>query len=469
VKAIRAVAVLVFCCSVLLTAAAATLPATVRLDYFHTGNASQEIFSVDRVVIEPLPWPGNPNKPIDNLNLGIYFFEVRDRDSGHLLFSRGYASAYGEWVTTAEAKTATRTFHESLRFPAPETPVRLVIKKRDALNQFGEIWSAVIDPKDKFIDRSKPAAPAPVIEIEKNGDPALKVDVAFLGEGYTAAEVAKCQNDLHRMAEALFSFSPFKERRKDFNIWGMCPAAAQSGVTHPSRGVYRHTLFGSTFDAFGTERYALSFDNRNLREIASFLPYDAIAVVMNYGEYGNGGIFGNYATVSADNTYAVRNFVHEFGHSFAALGDEYYFNANVAYSPRATRVEPWEPNITALLDPDKLKWKGLVSSRTPLPTPWPKDTYEKHVLETAKKAEQMRTAGDSGAEVSKFLWDGKQEELRLMGSGPYGENVGAYEGALYESHGYYRPQQNCLMLSAREFCIVCRGAIERVIDQYSRP
>src|SRR6476659_9672184 len=148
---------------------------TMRLDYYHTGNVSQEMFSVDRVVVEPLPWPGNPRKNIDETNLGKYLFEVLDRATNRLVFSRGFASIYGEWETTDEAKNANRTFHESLRFPAPQTPVQIVLKKRDSNNAFREIWSTIVDPKDMFIDTSRTASPGPLIEIQKSGDPAEKV------------------------------------------------------------------------------------------------------------------------------------------------------------------------------------------------------------------------------------------------------------------------------------------------------
>lgn len=251
---------------------------TMRLDYFHTGNATQELFSVDRVVIEPLAWPGNPQKPIDTTNRGVYYFEVRNLASKRVLYARGFSSIYGEWVTTDEAKKANRTFHESLRFPAPEAPIRLVVKKRDTRNAFREVWATEIDPHDKYVDTSKPPSPGRLLEIEKNGDPALKVDLLFLGEGYTAAELDKCEKDVRRLAEGVFTFSPYKERRKDFNVWAICSPAPDSGVSHPSQGIHRSTLFGSTFDVFGTERYALAFDNRAIRAVASFAPYDVWAV-----------------------------------------------------------------------------------------------------------------------------------------------------------------------------------------------
>jgi hypothetical protein len=444
-------------------------PPTMRLDYFHTGNATQELFSVDRVVIEPLPWPGNPSKPIDTTNRGVYYFEVKDPSSQRVLYSRGFSSIYGEWVTTEEAKKANRTFHESLRFPAPEGPVQIVVKKRDAQNAFREVWSTNIDPHDKYVDTSKPASPGRVLAIERNGDPALKLDLLFLGEGYTAAELDKCEKDVRRLAEGLFTFSPFKERRKDFNVWAICSPSPDSGVSHPSAGVHRSTLFGSQFDVFGTERYALAFDNRAIRNVASFAPYDVMGIVMNSKEYGNGGIFGLYATVSIDFPSAIRVFVHEFGHHFADLGDEYYFNANVAYAPATTRVEPWQPNITALLDPQHLKWKALVLPDTPIPTPWPKDCYENSLRDFPKRIQQMRAEGRTAAEIDGFRRQARESPEHCLSDGPYANKVGAFEGAMYETKGYYRPQQRCIMLSGAEFCAVCQHAIEEIIDLYSRP
>src|SRR5512133_3839428 len=171
-------AVIVLVCSAL----AADAPRTMRLDYFHTGNDHQETFSLDRIVLEPLPWPGNLNHTIDDTNLGKYYFEVHDRATNKLLFSRGFASIYGEWETTDEAKEINRTFGESLRFPTPNAPVQIILKKRDTQNAFREIWSIVVDPKDIFVDSSAPAAPGPVIALDKNGDPAQKVDFLLLAD-----------------------------------------------------------------------------------------------------------------------------------------------------------------------------------------------------------------------------------------------------------------------------------------------
>ena len=210
---------------------------TMRLDYYHTGDATQEVFSVDRIVIEPLPWPGNPSQAIDSSNTGKYLFEVRDVNTKQLLYSRGFASIYGEWETTDEAKSSKRTFQESLRFPAPAGPVSIVLKKRDPKNVFKDVWITTIDPADQFIDRSKPVAPAPVITIQKAGEPENKVDFLILGDGYTAQEAKKFEADARRMTEVLFATSPFKENRRNFNVWAMCPPSDESGVSRPSTGV----------------------------------------------------------------------------------------------------------------------------------------------------------------------------------------------------------------------------------------
>jgi len=441
----------------------------MRLDYFHTGNTSQELFSVDRVVIEPLPWPGNPNRPIDPTNRGTYFFEVRNLASAQVLYSRGFSSIFGEWVTTDEAKKVNRTFHESVRFPAPDQTVKIVIKGRDRANAFREIWSTTINPNDKMIDRSRPPFPGHVTEIENRGDPAFKVDLLFLGEGYTAAEQEKCDRDIRRLTEGLFAYSPFKGRRSDFNVWALCAPSPDSGVSHPSRGEYRNTLFGSSFDVFGEERYALSFDNRAIRELASFAPYDALGIVMNSDEYGNGGIFGLYATVSIDYPTGIPVFVHEFGHHFADLGDEYYFTADVAYNPANTRVEPWEPNITALLDPSHVKWHALIEPGTPIPTPWPKECYENVVGDSQKLIQKIRAENRPQAEIRKVRRDRENAIEACFSRGQYGGRVGAFEGAMYETQGYYRPEQQCIMLEGDQFCAVCRKAIEEIVDLYSRP
>ena len=457
-----------FLCS---SASFAAQPQTMRLDYYHTGDAKAEVFSVDRVVIEPLPWSGDLSQAVDKSNRGKYLFEVRDQKTKQVLYSRGFASIYGEWETTAEAKTIKRTFQESLRFPAPTTVVEVVLKKRDPKNVFQDIWTTIIDPQDQFVDRSKPTAPAPVITIQKMGEPETKVDFLILGDGYTAAEAKKFEADAKRLTEVLFSTSPFKENRQRFNVWAICPPATESGISRPSTGIYHDSPIGATYDAFGSERYVLTFDNRSLRKTAQFAPYEFIEVLANNRTYGGGGIFNLYSTVAADNAFANYVFVHEFGHHFAGLADEYY-TSSVAYAPAADRVEPWEPNVTALLDISTLKWRTLVSAFanvTPIPTPWNKEEFENYSREIQKRRVQLRKDKRPEEEMEALFKEELAHEQEMFAKEKHVGQVGAFEGAMYEARGYYRPEIDCIMFSRTDhFCKVCRRAIEQIIAMYSK-
>jgi hypothetical protein len=445
----------------------AAAPNTIRVDYYHTGTADTEYFSLDRVLIEPLPWPGNLKKSIDNTNLGKYFFEVIDRRTNQVTYSRGFASIYGEWETTDEARKMHRTFHESFRFPEPKEEVQIVLKKRDENNAFKEIWSFLVDPKDMFVDRSKTKSSAPLLELEKNGDPSTKVDFLILGDGYTEAESAKFQKDAKRLVEILFAQSPFKEHRKDFNVWGLCPPSAESGISRPSTGAHRRNPVGSTYDAFGSERYVLTFENRAFREIAAFAPYEYVEILVNNQTYGGGGIFNLYSTVAADSLWAPYVFVHEFGHHFAGLADEYY-TSDVAYLPSEERVEPWEANATALLDPSDLKWKDLVAPGTPIPTPWNKEAFEKYSADIRNRRRQIRSENKPEEEMDALFLEQKKHESEHLAAEKYAKKVGAFEGANYAAKGYYRPQVDCIMFTRNDvpFCAVCKRALEMVIRLY---
>ncbi|HET7453627.1 MAG TPA: IgA Peptidase M64 [Thermoanaerobaculia bacterium] len=449
-------------------ALAAAAPRTMRFDYFHSGNAKEERFSWGRAVVEPLEWPGNPARPLDDLNLGKYFFEVRDAATGRPIYSRGFASIYGEWESTPEAQKIDRTFEESVRFPAPDAPVTIVIEKRDRANAFREIWRATIDPKSMFVDRAVPPAPAPLLALQKSGDPASKVDFLILGDGYTREEEPKFEKDARRLVDILFSTSPFKEHRADFNVWGLCPPSPESGISRPSTGIHRRNPVGSTYDAFGSERYVLTFDNRAFREIAQFAPYEFVEILVNGKTYGGGGIFNLYSTVAADSLWAPYVFVHEFGHHFSGLADEYY-TSDVAYQTGGERVEPWEPNATAMKNPADLKWKDLVSPGTPLPTPWDKEAFESRMREVQAKRRAIRAANRAEEEMDALFLQERKDDTRQLGTDRYSGKVGAFEGANYEAKGYYRPQEDCIMFTRDEvgFCAVCRRALERVIGLYA--
>ncbi len=447
-------------------APAAAPTRTMRVDYFHTGSASDERFALDGVVMEGA-WPGPPDGALDDTNLGKYLFVVVDPKTNRPLYSRGFASVYGEWETTDEAKERSRTFHESLRFPAPHSAAQIVLKKRGRDGLFREVWTFAIDPDDPSIDRTSPSTLRPWA-VMKNGEPRDKVDLLLLGDGYTAAEMEKWHKDAERLTGILFASSPFREHKQDFNVWALDTPADESGVARPSDGVSRRSPLRAAYDAFGSERYVLTFDNKRLREIAAAAPYEFIEIVVNDRKYGGGGIFNLYATVAADNAFTPYIFVHEFGHHFAGLADEYYTSAS-AYESAAGRPEPWEPNVTA--DPRAGKWRDLVASDTPLPTPWPKEKFEAEQSRIQARRRQIRADKRPEAEMEALFREERGEMTALLGSGPFAGKVGAFEGALYEAKGYYRPQSDCIMFTRDEvgFCAVCRRAIERVIALYARP
>lgn len=449
-------------------AANAENPRTLRVDYYHSGNVNVEMFSLDRVVLEPLQFSGNLNQPVDRTLRGKYSFEVVDPASGDIAWSRSFSSIYGEWETTGEARQMNRTFHESLRIPNQENEFDLVLKKRDARNEFGEIWRIRLDPDDYLVHQESAAYADHVVAIEVNGDSATKVDVLLLGDGYTADE----QNDFiakaRELTELLFATSPFRERREDFNVWALAPPANQSGVSRPSTGTYRDSPVGATYDAFRSERYVLTNNNDDWRRIASSVPYDFVEILTNSETYGGGGIYGLFSTAAANSEWAGYLFVHEFAHHFAGLADEYY-TSSVAYEAPAELVEPYEPNVTALLDPDKLKWRHLVKADTPLPTPWPKDAYEEHSLAYQARRANMRAENVAESEMNKLFADNQIIVEGMFSEAPYADAIGAFEGALYQSKGYYRSEQNCIMFTRTEdFCGVCSAAIEEVIDEYTR-
>ena len=443
-------------------------PKTMRLDFFHTGNSDTEIFSLDRVVLEPLPFAGNLQQPIDKTLRGKYSFEIVDPDSGSIAWLRSFSSIYGEWETTGEARQMNRTFHESLRFPVQEKEFEVILRKRGAQNRFAEIWRMRIDPNDYLVHQESAAYAGYFVAIENNGDPATKVDLLLLGDGYTIDEQEAFLETARELTEELFATSPFKERRSYFNVWALAPPSDQSGVSRPSTNFYRDTPVGATYDAFRSERYVLTNNNSNWRRIASSVPYDFVEILTNSDTYGGGGIYGLFSTAAANSEWAPYLFIHEFGHHFAGLADEYY-TSSVAYEAPTEIIKPYEPNVTALLDPDDLKWKHLVKSDTPLPTPWPKDDYETHSLAYQARRANMRKENVAESEMNKLFHDNQEIVEGMFSKAVYRDRIGAFEGVMYQAEGYYRSEQNCIMFTrTTDFCTVCVAAIEQVINEYTR-
>ena len=451
-------------------AAAPPEPATLRVDVQHSGTADREAWALDRVVVEPLPWPGNPAHPLDSTNRGVNRFEVLDAATGKLLYSRGYSTIFGEWRSTDEAKTLARSFQESLRFQMPTAPVDIRVSTRDASNAFVPAWTVRIDPAALDIERANAPAPAQPIRIHYSGDPATHVDLLILGDGYAANELPKFEAQAKRMAAHLFTVSPFKEHAADFNVWALTVPVPVSGVSRPSTGIHRASAVGLRYDIFGSERYALTLDNRKFRDLAQYAPYEFVEILFNGQTYGGGGIFGLFSTAAADNDWIDYLFVHEFGHHFAGLADEYYTSPSVYGPASGERVEPWEPNVTALHESNNIKWKARVTPGTPLPTPWPKAEFETMERGIQARRAKLRADRRPESEMTALFREEMGFENKLFDRSPVRTAVGAFEGANYEATGYYRPQLECMMFDrSGEFCQVCRDAISDIIELYSAP
>jgi hypothetical protein len=443
---------------------------TMRVDYFHTGNHGEEVIALDSIVSDG-PWPGSRTRLLDASNLGEYFFDVVDRETNQVVYSRGFNSVFGEWATTDEAKVRAGTFEESVRFPWPKKPVQLVVKHRDKDGAFQQIWSMLIDPQSRSVNPADRAPRGKVWTLFENGPASEKVDLLIIGEGYSASEQEKLHADVKRMAAKLFATEPFKSRQKDFNVRVLDLVEAQSGIDRPRTHDDRRTITGVQYNIFDSERYVLTMHDHALRDAASAAPYDFVEILVNEKTYGGGGIFRDQATSCVDSAFAEYIFVHEFGHHFAALADEYYTSPVAYQTGGEDHAEPWEPNVTALHDPAKLKWRDLADKDVPVPTAWEKDDFDKHSREIQKERARIRAANEPESVMDQLFRDERTWETKYLGSQKYAGKVGAFEGAAYESKGLFRPETDCIMFTRDEvgFCRVCRRAIERIIDEYSRP
>ncbi len=395
---------------------------TLRVDYFHTGNSESDSYSIDELIEEPF-WGGSKVNLIDIFNYGKYKVEVFDQASGIMIYSRTYTTLFNEWQTTDEADQTTKSFSESFVLPFPKNPVRLEFYSRNKLNELIKKYEYNIDPESYFIN-SERSAKYKNFEVMISGEPAKKVDIVIIPDGYTNEEMDKFKLDCDRFAEYLFGNTPFKENKDKFNIWGIMAPSEDSGTDIPAKNIWVNTVVGTAFYTFDLDRYLMTRANKDLRTIASYAPYDQIYIMVNFTKYGGGSIYNFYSVCVSDNRYSDYIFVHEFGHGFASLGDE-YSTSDVTYEDfYSTEVEPLDPNLTTLINFES-KWKDLVEESTPIPTP---NTEE------------------------------------------YKNKVGAFEGGGYMKKGIFRPTENCTMksISVDNFCPVCKRAIQKMIDFYTK-
>jgi hypothetical protein len=391
---------------------------TLRIDLTHAGNSISEYFFVSQIKQEPF-WGGNKKQLVDISNLGDYKFEMIDSASSKIIFSKGFSNLFIEWKTTEEAKTISRSFYECLTMPYPRKSVIVKIYGRNEMLHFVELYHLSVNPADYQIMKEKPIL-CRYTKIHDSGKPENKVDVVFIPDGYSQSEMNKWEKDASRMMSYLFNSSPFKENKDRFNIWKLDALSEESGTDSPGTNIWKNTVVHSNFYTFGSDRYLMSYDLKKIHDLAANVPYDQIYILVNTNEYGGGGIYNFYSCTSVDNDYSEFVFIHEFGHGFAGLGDEYY-TSDTPYSDILNNgEEPWQPNVSSLKN-FETKWKNMVDKDTPIPTPL---------------------------------------EPKYLGK------VGAFEGAAYQSKGLYRPFNECTMKSiiVDGFCPVCRKSIQQAIN-----
>ena len=394
---------------------------TLRFDYNRCGTADSENVYFEQMLKEG-KWSGPRNGLIDPFPWGEYRVEVRDANSNKLIYSRGYAGLYSEWQSTAEANEIQRCFYESVLIPYPKNEVILSLFSRDRTTKFNKVYEYPINPKDYFIkEDNNPKYHSYMVH--DSGDPAEKVDIVFLPDGFTDAEMGSFRKAAEKFSEALFETDPFDAHEEDFNIWVVESPSKESGTDIPGKNIWKETVMNTSFYTFDSERYLMTTDIKSVRDIAANTPYDLIIILVNTEKYGGGGVYNYYGTFSAFNEKSIGVWLHEFGHNFTWLADEYY-TSDVSYSDYVDiKYEPIQPNVTTLVNFNK-KWKKEIKKGTPIPTP--------------------RSAKYNGV-------------------------LGAFEGGMYSGKGIYSPMQKCKMNWLDDpFCPVCRKTILDMIEYYTK-
>jgi hypothetical protein len=394
----------------------------LRFDYMLAGNSQKSVVYPVGMKEEPV-YAGPRVSLIDPFKYGNFKYEIFDAEEDKLIYSRGFCTLFQEWQTTSEAKTTERSFYEVATFPFPKIKVRFVLSVRERSGNFTRLFESIINPDDYYIRREKPADVA-VTRIYGSGEPQKNVDLAFIAEGYTRNEMGKFREDVRKMTDALLSEAPFSEYKDKINIWAVEAVSSESGTDIPGEKVYLNTVLNSSFFTFGTDRYLTTQDIKSVNDYAAAAPHDNIIVLINSKIYGGGGVYNYYSGTTVDHQLSPKVFIHEFGHGFTGLADEYY-SSEVAYDEfYPLNVEPWEPNITTMVDFES-KWKNMIPAGLPVPTP--------------------------------------SEEK-------YNNVTGVFEGGGYSARGIFRSEIDCRMKSngSKGYCSVCREAIKKMIEFYTK-
>ena len=381
---------------------------TLRLDYTFAGDATRQQIYVDELVSLPR-WYGRKQHLAELPLKGNGQITVRSLTDGMVIYRHSFSSLFQEWLATAEAKRTQKSFENVFLVPFPKTPVEIKVELFDYHDRVISRLTHQVDPMDILIRKAGERQITPHVTLQQAVDTTRCIRVAFVAEGYQQQEMEVFLNDCRIAMESLFEHEPFKQNQLKFNIVAAMPASVESGTSEPNKGIWKNTPLGSHFDTFYSERYLTTLHLKKLHDVLAGIPYEHIIVLVNTERYGGGGIYNSYNLTYAHGKHFRPVVVHEFGHSFGGLGDEYpYGDEDPMYF---ADTEPWEPNLTTKHDFNG-KWENLIKD---------------------KKA-------------------------------------GFIEGGGYLTKGVWRGYENCRMRTNEEpeFCLVCQQALQRLIDFYTK-
>lgn len=395
---------------------------TLRIDYTFAGNAQAQEISVDKLNMMPR-WYGKRKHLAELPVQGNGQITVRDHSTHEVVYRNSFSTLFQEWLDYDEAKTTRKSFENVFLIPMPRTKVDVTVDLRNNRHEVMTTFTHTVDPSDILIKHIGFSGVTPYATLNAAADTTRCIHIAFLAEGYTKDEMNVFLKDAQIATDALFAHEPFASAKDKFNVVAVESESKESGTSEPSKGLWKKTVLGSHFDTFYSDRYLTTLNLKAMHDQLAGTPYEHIIVLVNTEKYGGGGILNSYNLSMTHHEKFRPVVVHEFGHSFAGLGDEYAYESE-AIPMYPHDVEPWEPNLTTLHDFNG-KWEDLIAKKTPVPTP-----------QTTK----------------------------------YEKQVGVYEGAGYSVKGVYRAMQDCRMRTNEnpEFCPVCRRAIQKLIDFYTR-
>ncbi len=397
---------------------------TLRVDYTFSGNADKQYISLDK--LNKIPhWYGRKNNLSTVPVMGNGQITVKDHATGKVIYKNSFSTLFQEWLHYDEAKTTSKSFENVFLVPMPKSKADITVDLRNNRHEIVTTFTHTVDPKDILIRHIGEKDNTSYKVLQYPEDKEHCIHIAYVAEGYTKEEMPVFIKDAEIALEALFEHEPFKKFRNRFYITAVMPESKESGTSEPSKGIWKNTALSSHFDTFYSNRYLTTLNIKDLHDVLAGTPYEHIIVLVNTSEYGGGGILNSYNLSMTHNKYYKQVVVHEFGHSFAGLADEYAYEfEQLPFYP--ADIEPWEPNITTKVD-FKSKWEDMVKEGTPLPTPLSKDPSKINSV------------------------------------------VGLFEGAGYSMKGVYRGVQDCRMRtnSTPYFCPVCRRAIENTIRFYT--